>query len=467
MSPLANRLRKVGGGTMLGIITMIAMLAFQGFGFVFTTNLAPLQASAAIAVLGTPVIALWALKQHGWAKMRPSLFTKQQRRAVYRIALGSFFVNICAPLATALLGAGPAATATTVGSLMVGLLLLRGLPPLLMRAVVVIGVILSTNALAGHLNVLGVVAAALAAWHFWNLPGCLKMLGAGGPKVDDRSDQGMVWANVLATPFVFATAVGLSLFQDHIPVLADMEGTTWKFGSGQLGTMAITALFVMVIPVFLTNFASRILSKDNVGAMSSMAAPVYALVGVAATAVGFAHLASPITYQWVGFFVVTLVAASVVLVAADKAKANEDLAAVQRAKDEFESCATGLSPEELAELRSVGCTSPAELIEVGRSNADVRLVVDLMRVGATSTEALTLLATSPSAENLSRYLQLRSVTRASDGARLSHDEAREAVVELSNVKGREAREQLGTILRQFQGGGAPEQVLAVQAPASV
>jgi len=446
---------------------MIAMLISQGLGFIFSTNLAPLQASAAIASLGTPVILAWALKQHGWRNMRWSQFDGPQKRAIYRIALGSFFVNICAPLATALLGAGPAATATTVGSLMVGLLLMRGAPSLLLRVLVVIGVLLSTNALEGQLNVVGVIAAVLAAWHFWNLPGCLKTLGA------DQSDQGMVWANVFATPFVVIGALTVTMVQDHVSVLAGIPETPWMFGPVQWATMGAMACLVMVIPVFLTNAASRYLSKENMGAMQSMSAPIYALVGVVAGIVGLVHNPLPNHYQWGGFFIVTLAAASAVLVATQETISSKALAEAQTtaealrkaeaALDAYKgSIRTGLSPDVLTELRSVGCTD-AEATAVGRSEAEPFLVAWLMRAGATCTDALDALKTSSSSGDVSRYVQLRAAVRESDGMRLSHTDALTVVGVLSDVPEREARDGLYGYLRTFVEGGEAEPIPAMQA----
>lgn len=269
----------------LVIVLMISVVCSQGSGLSRGGALKSFQGSFSIVLVGAPIITVVTilkngLKAHGlrlfsraafvprvWWTGLKSLSPKRLwdlKWAILSLAGTSYLINMGGVVAVRELGSGQAAAITTVFSLLVGACTLRYAPQWLVRLAVVFLVFLAARLSGeGGASTLGYVAAACAGSHMWNLPKRLVRL-------NPKQDEGLAVANLISAPFVLVSAWG---WDSH-------QGVTWEWGSTEIAGALFPGLLVMVIPVFLQNWAAKLgMVEQDQGAMAAMAAPLHALAG--------------------------------------------------------------------------------------------------------------------------------------------------------------------------------------------
>ncbi|GGQ22632.1 hypothetical protein GCM10010187_43920 [Actinomadura coerulea] len=248
-------------------------LAFlcQAIGIGAITAMAALQGSFWIVVPGTLMLLLIVRPRglrSGWNKV--------QKRAIWRITGGNLGVNLGWPFAGQLIGIGAASAIMAVGPVSVGLLddiRARFWKPIWLRGGVLLGIVFVTEPWNGaQFSIWGVLGAACAAWHFWNIPKCLSAFGDD----DAKKDRGMLLSNLLAMPVIALVAIVVSAF----------AGWSWVAGDVTVGSVAATigkgffaALFVMVVPILLINRAAKHMKPSTQGVMFAFSPIVSGIVG--------------------------------------------------------------------------------------------------------------------------------------------------------------------------------------------
>lgn len=305
---------------ILGFGFMIVVVLSQGSGLALSAALKNFQGSFSIVLVGTTIVTVVTVLKKGaracgfervtfaavtspdvWREgvrsLRWSLFTRNEKVAIISLAVTSALINLGGPLAVRELGNGVNAAFSTAGALAAGALALRFFPQWLGRGIVLTAVVFAAVASGqGTLSILGLVAALCAATHMWNLPKRVVRLG-------DKSDEGLTVANLISAPFVL---IGTWSW-DH------SQGISWEWGTKELIGALCAGLLVMVIPVFLQNAAgARGVKEQDMGALSSLASPLHATVGVILAPVTLALTGKepvlPTNNQW-GFFVIVALAA--------------------------------------------------------------------------------------------------------------------------------------------------------------
>ncbi|SNR51212.1 hypothetical protein [Actinomadura mexicana] len=316
-------------GMFMGFGAMIVVVISQGSGLALGSALKSFQGSFSIVLVGTVIVTIVTVLKNGmrargmhlsvaavstpevWREglrsLRWSLFTRGQRDAIFSLAVTSALINLGGVVAVRELGNGVNAAFSTAGALAAGALLLRFAPQWLLRFAVLTAVVFAAIGTGqGNLSLLGLVAALCAASHMWNLPKRVVRLG-------DKSDEGLTWANLISAPPVL---IG-TFWWDH------SQGVSWEWGGKEIFGAVCAGLLVMVIPVFLQNWAgSRGVSEQDMGALSSLSSPLHAVVGVVLAPVTLALTGKepvlPTFNQW-GFFIIV---AAVAIIAPQLPKDN-------------------------------------------------------------------------------------------------------------------------------------------------
>ncbi|WP_338740308.1 hypothetical protein [Actinomadura luteofluorescens] len=249
-------------------------LAFlcQAIGISVITAMAALQGSFWIVVPGTLILLAIVRPARGWR----SGWNKDQKKAIWRITGGNLGVNLGWPFAGQLIGIGAASAIMALGPVSVGLLddiRARHWKPIWLRAGVLVGIVGVTEPWNGaQFSIWGVLGAACAAWHFWNIPKCLSAFGDD----DAKKDRGMLLSNLRAMPVIALVAIVVSAF----------AGWSWVAGDVTLGSVLATvgkgvfaALFVMVVPILLINRAAKHMKPSTQGVMFAFSPIVSGIVG--------------------------------------------------------------------------------------------------------------------------------------------------------------------------------------------
>ncbi|MFD0540721.1 hypothetical protein ACFQY7_49870 [Actinomadura luteofluorescens] len=185
-------------------------------------------------------------------------------------------MNLGWPFAYQLIGIGAASAIMALGPVSVGLLddiRARHWKPIWLRAGVLVGIVGVTEPWNGaQFSIWGVLGAACAAWHFWNIPKCLSAFGDD----DAKKDRGMLLSNLRAMPVIALVAI----------VVSALAGWSWVAGDVTLGSVLATvgkgvfaALFVMVVPILLINRAAKHMKPSTQGVMFAFSPIVSGIVG--------------------------------------------------------------------------------------------------------------------------------------------------------------------------------------------
>lgn len=260
------------GGRARGPVQMNLAFLCQAIGISVITAMAALQGSFWIVVPGTLILLAIVRPARGWR----SGWNKDQKKAIWRITGGNLGVNLGWPFAGQLIGIGAASAIMALGPVSVGLLddiRARHWKPIWLRAGVLVGIVGVTEPWNGaQFSIWGVLGAACAAWHFWNIPKCLSAFGDD----DAKKDRGMLLSNLRAMPVIALVAIVVSAF----------AGWSWVAGDVTLGSVLATvgkgvfaALFVMVVPILLINRAAKHMKPSTQGVMFAFSPIVSGIVG--------------------------------------------------------------------------------------------------------------------------------------------------------------------------------------------